>query len=272
MKNRIILLLTLLLFSCGEAELPGYKYSLYENSPVSELALAVKADDPNWINTILKDSTINVNYQERKFGKSLLEVAIVNQKKKAFLSLLKNGADPNLRGLDVGHSIISTPFITACMSGGTERFFCNTYYMEKLLDYGADPNSYEIRITPDGFSHQVHALLITISKKSEVGDDCIKPIKLLIESGANIDEATDKNGYGAITKSLILDRLKIAKYLIINQQATILDTVYVRREGTPAEQALSISDLLLEEDYTNEPEKRKYKLEILEYLESIGKK
>jgi len=272
LNNCIILLLSFFLFSCDEPELPGYKYSLYEDTPVYELALAIKDDDSSWVNSILKDTTIDVNYQETKFGKSLLEVAIVNQKKKAFLSLLENGANPNLRGLDVGHSIISTPFITSCMSGGAKPFFCNTYYMEQLLIYGADPNSYEIRITPDGLSHQINALLIAISKKSEVGDDCIEPIRLLIKSGADIDECTDIEGYGAITKSLILDRLKIAKYLIVNQKATILDTVYIRRKGTPEEHALSISDLLLEEDYINEPGKRRSKLEILNYLDSIGKK
>jgi len=247
--------------------MPGFDYSLFENTPVKELAQAVKRDNTEKIKFLISEKKMNVNYPEPKFGNTLLSLAIINQKVETVEVLLSLGANPNQQKFNN----TDTPFLNAIEF--TNKQSCNLDKVKLLLDYGVNINAMFIDIRDLGGNKQNiqnTALMMACI------NGCLNLVKLLVEQGAKINQYTYYDGYGAITSALMQDNVEIAKYLIIEKKAEIPDYIFeVQAEvgyvGAPAKRK-TITDILNESDYSKQPEKQKYKVEILNYLESVGKR
>ena len=85
--------------SCSQNNLfgPGYSWDLFKNTPNWNLAKAVANEDTTHIYAIIHSGHADINLQEPKFGRTLLMLAVGNDKEISTSALLKLGADVNLR-------------------------------------------------------------------------------------------------------------------------------------------------------------------------------
>ena len=82
----IFITLTFTLNSCGfNFEPKGYNFDNFKDTPLWELAQAVRADDAVKVKQILKENKLEIDFKEPKFQQTLLALAIQNEKKNAFL-------------------------------------------------------------------------------------------------------------------------------------------------------------------------------------------
>ena len=138
MKAIVIhLVFACLLFSCSnmcrekivdKSELTGRDYRLFQNTPAWELVKAVEDENTEQIDKIVSENPELINYQESKYGETLLMLTVMNQQLKSFKALLKNGADVNIHDTFDGTSSL----IMACSSE-----FYNITFAKTLIEYGA---------------------------------------------------------------------------------------------------------------------------------------
>lgn len=264
MKLKNMILIFVISFNCASCQIydPGFDYRNFDNTPVEKLARAVQDDDIDEINRLIKEKKMDVNYQDKKFGNTLLSLALVNQNITTVEALLKLGANPNI----FGGKNNSNPFIDAIEYTYPART-CDASKIRLLIKYGADVNA----ITNDTLNELTMTALMHACEEG-----CIDVVKALVENGADINKWTKNEANGPITLSLIQDNIEIAKYLIVDKKADIPKCVLIREAninyvGEP-ETRLTITDMLLEDDYNQQPSKQKAKEEILIYLKKIGKR
>lgn len=262
-KLIIVIIISYNTISCNsQAYDPGFDYKLFDNTPVEELAKAVKNDDIDKIKYLINEKKMNVNYQRQgiKYKNTVLSFAIVNQKPETVEALLKCGANPNI----IGGRQNDTPFIIA-LEYTYPAISCDTRKIEMLIKYGAEVN----KIHNDALNNVIRTPLMIAS-----GEGCLSVVKLLIKNGTDPDIYPKYEGYGAIAEALITDNIDIAKYLIIEAKAKIPTYIIKRKAninyiGEP-EKKLTITDLLLEQDYSKDLSRQTSKEEILNYLQNKG--
>lgn len=145
MKAMIIqLVFSCLLLSCSninrdkpvdKQDLTGRDYRLFQDTPAWELAKAVQDEDEKKINEIVSKDPKLINYQEPKFGNTLLMLTIMNQQIKPFRYLLEKKADVNIHNTFDGTS----PIIEAVRLRDYD-----IDYAEILIKNGANVNDIEI--------------------------------------------------------------------------------------------------------------------------------
>ncbi len=239
--------------------MPRFDFKLFKNTPVSQLAKAVAIEDTEQIEIILKDTSIKVDYHEPKFGNTLLMLAVANNKQKSVKKLLEVGANPN----EKDYYDNATSLIYACEYHLNN---CDTSILKMLIERHADVNIIQ---NIDRFEDNgAHSLVKTTPLMIAAKTGCLNIIKVLLNSGADINGYTYYEGFGAITEALIHDNLQIAKYLIIDKQAKIPVYCFIRNRGEKDEQQLNIIDMLNEQNYDPNSDNYKYKKEIIKYLKS----
>jgi ankyrin repeat protein len=201
---------------------------------------------------------VKVDFQEPKFGNTLLMLAVANNKKKSVKKLLERGANPNVKD----YYDNTTPFLYACENYSGN---CDSTIVNWMLNFGGDPNTLKTidRVESTGSHTIVKSTALMIAAKN----NCIDIVKVLLNAGADINQYTYYEGYGAITEALVQDNLEIAKYLIIDRQAKIPAYCYVR---TNTDKKLTITDMLNEQHYNKNSYNYKVKEEILSYLKGKG--
>lgn len=205
----ILIAIACLLFSCSDlsrekivdkSELTGRDYRLFQNTPAWELAKAVEDENTKKIDKIVSENPEIINYQESKYGNTLLMLTIMNQQLKPFKALLKRGADVNIHNTFDGTSSL----IKACSSK-----FYNITFVKMLIEYGADVNDVEIgerrkengtRLTP----------LIAASRTGR-----LDLVRFLVSKGADVNYQNEF-GQSALSKSVMVDEYKVAYYLLQN--------------------------------------------------------
>ena len=283
----VIILLLSLLTSCfrddaktatGEYRIDSVK--IYQNTPVWELAQAVKSQNTRKISSIAKDSPDILNYQDPVYGTTLLFWAVGMEKYKSAEALLKAGADPD---------IIST------YEGGTALYRAAGYsfidtqakkdpkYVKLLLEYGADPNIGYV----GGHNSQITEINgIPVVDATEIGTTplmqsigCgIEKTKALVEAGADIDTKTEKTEMTAASTALLSgvmsDARETAHYLIVEKKADITQPYYLSGKYNIAQQNSNDQffpvDLL--RDWISELDSEEYqlKMEIVEEFARQG--
>jgi ankyrin repeat protein len=204
MKKIILYTLLLIIVSCNKIDkdkkvdknkLLGADYRLFQDTPVWNLAKAVWDDDVDKIDKEVKNNPKVINYQESKYGKTLLHLSIYNDNYKAFKELLKLGANPNIS--DSSHC--TSPLIEA-----SESFDNKFKYAEELVKYKADVNYVECN---DGKEAQKmnRTPLITASSHGH-----LEIVKILIKNGANINY--DKSS--ALSSAVLGDHYDVILYLL----------------------------------------------------------
>lgn len=253
----VILLCFVVFFSC-KRELPGLNESLFANTQVERMAKAIGNNNLKELNTILQNESANINFQEQKYGNTILMFAVGNDRVDAIKILLKHGADPNIQSwYDSSNATILA----------AEDYFqsCDTSIMHELIKHNANLNI--VQHINRTYENGMHTNLKTTPLLIAIKNNCFNMVKCLVNNGANINVKIDSTGFGAIADAIIYENLGIAKYLIVEKRAKIPPYCFTR-EFQGVQQKLSVIDLLNEKDYDKSEANYKLKQEILNYLKS----
>lgn len=247
----------------------GFEFKNFENTPLQELAIAVKTNNVEEIKVILKSKKIEIDLKEPVWQQTLLTLAIVNRKKEAFIELLKAGANPNIL---IGSGLNSTPFNESIREQKKGDFF----YIKYLLKNGANPN---LEILPnDGKSFDEYYPIFTAINKGVNNDDSTDLIKVLLSFGADINccsprPMNDSNCEGVIVQCLNLSCINYLRFFIIEKKIRIPKIAYVTGGINESSQLkYTLTEILNTEDFKflENPSTRKKRNEILEYLKKTG--
>jgi uncharacterized protein YajQ (UPF0234 family) len=268
LKYALLYLSYLLIFfySCKtDNYLPGFDFKLYKNTPVWNLAKAVQAENIKKINQLLKDKSINVDYQEPKFGHTLLMLAVANNKAKSVEALLQNNAEPNLVSWYQNENSLTIA------SNESYSESCDTVILSKLIKFGGDLNFLqEYKETSQNGEQKIKSTLLNTAISS---GKCLEYIIYLVNKGSNINSYPENDPTESpITYALLTNNLEVAKYLIIDKKAAIPPYVFIRQanisyQGEP-EKYLTLTDLLKEQQFKKGTKDYKLREEIIEFLKS----
>ncbi|MBW6410697.1 ankyrin repeat domain-containing protein [Clostridium weizhouense] len=246
--------------------------NIYRNTPAWKLALAVRDEKTETIEKIIKDNEELLNYQDPKYGATLLLWAVGMEKYKSAETLLKCGADPNIASTSEGE----TPLFQAAGFSWIDNDAKNDpKYVKLLLSYGADPNKNYVGkdhdIIEEGTSPLMHSIICGIEKT-----------KALVEAGADINYKT-KSGHTAGIKALhaggpnaTLEGMQYAYYLIVEKKAKVNEAYYATENVTmpgddPNEKFYPV-DILRNWIYELDSEEYKIKMEIVKEFNNQGVK
>lgn len=180
-----------------DSNLLGNDVRLFNSTPVWEMAKAIEKNDTLSLRALLKEQPKSIlNYQEKKFGQSLLNWSVYASHYPAVKVLAELGADPNLKAKDS-----TSAFINAA------NHYESTDYLKTLLIYGGDVNA-----AADIDAPQHHRTPLMASAKS------LENVKILINAGANPNFVYNKNGemQSALVYAFYSDNIDIIKYLIMD--------------------------------------------------------
>lgn len=251
------ILLSFLLLSCSNINrdklvdnnnLTGDDYRLFQNTPAWELAKAVQDGNEKKITEIVAKEPKLINYQEPKFGSTLLMITIKNQEYTSFEILLKNKAEINIHDNYEG----STALIEACSSKHYDLKFAVT-----LLQYGANVNDVQTDIEKQG---KTRTPLMVASKTGK-----LDLVKLLVNKGADLNYQNEFK-QSALSEAIMRERYNIAFYLLENG-ADYKKPIFFREEQN---REMYLVDVLREDFFGLGTDEYKYKMQIVEFLRSKG--
>jgi ankyrin repeat protein len=243
-----------------KVDLLGSDYRLFQNTPAFELAKAVCSEDMDQVEYLVNAKRQNINFQEPKFGNSLIMMTVVNQQYGMCEKLLQLGANPNLHDYYQG-----TPAIVDAAQIGS-LFFDDTKFLRLLLKYGANPSDKENGKLDEGNSIRYTPLIVSSGSKYEA----FEKVKLLVEAGADINYKDEFNNF-ALKRAIVLDNMEVAYYLLLHgadYQGVFID----RSKYFEGGQKAYIQDLLMEHNYSSYSRNQKYKLKIIDFLKAKGVK
>ncbi|MEG1585802.1 MAG: ankyrin repeat domain-containing protein [Bacteroidales bacterium] len=235
----------------------GSDYRLFQGTPAWSLAKAVWDQNTGRIGRIVRQDSSLVNYQEERYGQTLIFMAIQRGHFKSVKALVDNGADINIRDSYDGR----TPLIEAC------KFNPNPECVKLLIEHGADVNARE---TEKGMYtyHAYNTPLSTAVRYSSAYEVRLDVVKLLVNHGADIN-------YMVGDSLTILDRALIAENYDI--------VLYLLKEGAEYRYAetwsyangnkytiLRILDYLRMSLFELDSEEYKEKMEVVAYLKERG--
>jgi hypothetical protein len=263
------ILVPCLLLSCTEfnrnipvdkSKLTGDDYRLFQNTPAWKLAKAVQDENEKMISEIVTKDPKLINYQESKYGRTLLILTISNQQYKSFKVLLDNKADVNIHDTYDGTSAL----IEAC---SFKQY--DTKFAEILLQNGANVNDVQIDIeAPD----KAKTALMTAAKTGK-----LDLVELLVKNGADINFQNDYK-QSALSESIMVDRYKVTLYLLQNS-ADYKQPVFYRPDySVPSElqdpndkgKPMYLVDVLREDFFELDTDEYKYKMQIVDFLKNKG--
>lgn len=196
-----------MLFSCSKInrdrpvdkeKLLASDYRIYQNTPAWELAKAVWDNSPKRIEEEIRKNPKIINYQDKKYGMSLLHMSLYNGQFKSFKELLKLGANPNI--YDFMHC--TSPIIQAC-----QDFDDKTEYVEELIKYGANVNDIEC-LTGKEEQKTNRTPLIEASNNGN-----LKLVKLLVKNRAKINYINTNSEY-ALSSAILGNNYDVVLYLL----------------------------------------------------------
>jgi hypothetical protein len=260
MKAMILhLMLSCLLLSCSninrdkpvdKSGLTGDDYRLFQNTPAWELAKAVQDEDEKKINEIVAKDQKLINYQDPKYGNTLLNLTIMNQQIKPFKILLANKADVNIHNNYDGTSAL----IEAC---SYKQY--NTKFVEILLQNRANVNDVEIGERRDGNSTRFTPLMAA----AKTGK--LDLVELLVKNGADINFQNEYK-QSALNRAVMQSKYNIVFYLL-QKGADYTKPVFFKEEQN---RDMYLVDVLREDFFEFDTDEYKYKMQIVDFLKSKG--
>ncbi|TCL53578.1 ankyrin repeat protein [Hydrogenispora ethanolica] len=245
---------------------------IYKDTPAWELALAVKDQNTGKIERIAKSKPNLLNYQEPKYGATLLLWAVGTEKYKSAESLLKCGADPNIASANIFGG--QTPlFVAAEYSWIDNDYKKDPKYVKLLLRYGANPNINYVSSGKTDRETGISPLMNSIP--------CgIEKTKALVEAGADINHKTESGDTAAITALdagsayATLEGVQYAYYLIVEKKAKVNEPYYRSKNTTmpgdnPNDQFYPV-DILRDWIYDLNSKEYKIKMEIVQEFARQG--
>ncbi|WP_053955208.1 ankyrin repeat domain-containing protein [Inediibacterium massiliense] len=236
--------------------------NIYKDTPVWELALAVRDQKIKMIEKLVKDKPQLLNYQEPKYGATLLFWSVGMEKYKSAETLLKCGADPNIASTPEGETPLYLATHYSWIDNDAKK---DPKYVKLLLRYGADPNKNYIgsekTIIDQGQSPLMNSILCGIEKT-----------KALVEAGADINYKT-KTGNTAAIEALLMNMCpEYAYYLIVEKKAKVSEPYYIEisyGDEDPNEKFFPVT-LLRDWVFDLDSKEYKMKMEIVEEFARQG--
>ncbi|RAJ06726.1 ankyrin repeat protein [Chitinophaga skermanii] len=229
-------------------------YRIFQNTPAWELAKAVEDGNIYEIKQIVSKDTSLLNFQEAKFGATLLMMTVINQQWKSFNELLNLGADVNLHDTYDGSSAL----IKACYRKNYDIKFA-----KQLIKAGANVNDVEVGERREGNKTRMTPLIIA-SKSGNV-----EIVKLLLANGANVNFMNEYHRT-ALTESVILKRYDVVLLLLENGADYKIPMFYRPTEDPGKDQPIFIVDYLREDLVELGSREFKKKMAIVDFLKSKG--
>lgn len=248
MNKLLICLMAIILSSCyfSKKELTGGDIRLWKDTPVWNLAKAVQTNDTTQISQILVKEKLPIDYQEPKYGHSLLYWAVWNNNVDMVHFLLAKGANPNLHIHFNGES----PVILSCKYSETD-----TRILSLLLHYGGNPNDYVEDEDSVTYEHSKNTPLTAAARTS------LLRTQILIDAGANIEMAM-KAGATPLYWATLGNHFDIVKYLL--ESGADYHKVYsVTNKGD----TLRFTDMLARFPYRDTEENKEYLRQIREFTQ-----
>ncbi len=242
--------------------LTGSDYRLFQNTPAWDLAKAVQDEDEKKINEIVSKDPKLINYQESKFGNTLLILTITNQQIKPFKYLLEKRADVNIHNTFDGTSAI----IEACGS----KYYDITF-AQMLVEYGANVNDVETGERRQGNSTRLTPLIAA----SKTGN--LYLVKFLESKGVDVNYQNEF-GQSALSSSVMINKYEISYYLLQNGADYERPIFYRPDYSIPLEKQdpndkgkpMYLVDVLKENVADVNTDEYKYKMLIIDFLNSKG--
>lgn len=247
--NKTIVLLFIIMNSCNLSNSqtpPLFNVNTFPGA-YREVAVFMSNEDTLGIIKTIKENNLNVNYKDPKYNISLLKWALANRKYYSCKVLLDLGANPNQA--DTNDYV---PPITNA-AGITET----SVYLKLLLEHGGNPNIITKKEKGEVQYTEATPLCAAASARLE-------SVVLLIDNGADIN--LSPYGILPLTTALITQKIDISAYLIIDKKADINKVYTVRIKNDTAR----IADLLRLNLFPLESEEYKQKMEIVNYLTTLG--
>lgn len=276
MKIIIIYIFLISIYGCNgqnNGRLKEFNYSNFENTDIKDIAYAIKNDDAEKIkNSTKKQQQLNI--LDTHYKMSLLALSIVNNKKNAFMALLENGADVNLRFGIVNQ--FNALYLAIVYSNTYED--CDGFYIKELIKKGARATPLEY-VTTKGQAVVFSPLFESISQTNSKGDRCMEISKLLLENGATLnDKQSDFIGdrkIDLIEDCLTLKNLDFLEFMLIEKKIKAPKVAIIYGDIDPkTEVKMTITEALESDDYTdliNEEIKIKAS-KIVKYLKDTNQK
>jgi len=270
MVNMANLLSICLVFfmSCSDREtivdkdsLLGNDYRLFQETPAWNLAKAVWDENIPEIKRIVQEEKIDVDYQDERFGHTLLMLTVKNQQNKPCEVLLELGANPNKHDTYDGSSaMIDAAEINEIVGDNTE-------FLKLMLAYGGNPNDEEIGERKQGNSTRYTPLIMACSNVNKVVSPLDK-VKLLVDAGANVNYKNEFDAT-ALTTSVLMGHYDVVLYLL-NHGADFSQIIIDRSKFSKDGKKMNLADVLREDLLSLDSEKYKLKMQIVAFLKDKG--
>jgi len=213
----IVVLLTSGCVADSKGNYPVTRIGIFKDSPAWELAKAVRWQNTKKISRIAEENPELLDYQDERYGVTLLIWAVGTERYQSAKALLENGADPDIIATSYGYTAL---YLASGFSWVDNMAKKDPKYVELLLEYGADPNIVYLgneknNITEVGTSPLMASIGCGFGKT-----------KALVEGGADINHKSAQGKTAAIT-SLIYggsEGLKTAHYLIAVKKANVVES------------------------------------------------
>lgn len=261
MRKIIVIIAIFLFISCfnretivDKQELLGKDYRLFQNTSAWTLAKAVEDEDIAKIREeVTKDKSI-VNFQEPRFGGTLLMFAIYNNQYESAITLVELGANPNLKDTYRG----ATAVIYAADNSDPK-------YLKLLLNNKGNPNAVETAPTKEGDQARNTPLNKAISY---IDPNSLEKVKLLVEAGANVNYSNE--GPVAYTFLPLADAITVRKMDIVlyllEKGADYRGVIYTRIDGERIYILEALRQCLIDLD----SEQYENKLKVITFLKEKG--
>lgn len=239
---------------------------IFKDTPAWELANAVKSQDKDKIVEISEYNPEILNYQDPKYGATLLLWAIGMEKYDSAKALLECGADPDIATIPLG----KTPLLQASgYSWIDTEAKKDPKYVQLLLSYGADPNKSYIGYINSESQSLIEPGATPLMYSIGTG---IEKTKALIKAGADINQKSNSQSTAAIYALLNNRDPRYAYYLIVEKKAIISEPYFSRiiLSGDNPNKEFYPVDILRNWIFALDSEEYKMKMEIVKEFERQG--
>jgi ankyrin repeat protein len=213
---------------------------------------------------IVNEDKLNIDFQESRFGETLLSLAILNDKNLSIEQLLRLGANPNIKSTITG----SSPFLDFCYFKSSYPTGAETLKM--LIKYGGDVNAINTRKNSDTLVYKSKFIRSALIYVCESGN--LASLKVMVENGAKLDIYPTEGEQSLITTVILNNHFDMLKYFLIEKQFKIPSWCFLKYPGDITEKKMTITDALIEYELPSNPERDKLKEEILVFLKSKQRK
>lgn len=232
-------------------------YRIFKDTPAWDLAKAVRDADTAEISYQILVKKIPVNYQEQKYGESMLSLATYQNNIKSVEKLLELGADPN-KYEDTINLIGENVVIKACSS-----LYPSDKILKLLLDYGGNPNSVTKGVNKNGsYIFPFHKTALEFASENGNTDK----IKILLKYGADINFVPNRD-YDSDPLQEALSTRKMNAALCLLENGAKFDKEYINPFSKEKETILFI---LRKIDLPLDSKEYKFKLKIIDFLKEKG--